>query len=221
MVFELFHIHDDFILNGNFCCHWLVNDNYFYTIIEIENSYIDCNWRAHFLTNVAVSDKEGDTTFFSSGDFKNMESGGGILSPDLSKNSHEAAQLKAHTSNADVLVKTIKLSKFINEIVATRKIPEKTSSNAKIKNEPNVVMKLDIEGSEIDVVPDLVFSGSLQHLDGMMIEWHQFLITNETVRERADKVSKSCNFNLIKALCFIISSKKGTAYISVLIYSFI
>ena len=40
---------------------------------------------------------------------------------------------------------------------------------------PNVVMKMDIEGSEVDVIPDLLFTGGLQYINKIMVEWHERL----------------------------------------------
>jgi len=36
---------------------------------------------------------------------------------------------------------------------------------------PSVVMKLDVEGRELEIVPDLVMSGALQHIDNLYIDW--------------------------------------------------
>merc|ERR1712109_111171 len=36
---------------------------------------------------------------------------------------------------------------------------------------PAVVMKLDVEGRELDVIPDLVMSGALQHIDHIHVDW--------------------------------------------------
>ena len=33
-------------------------------------------------------------------------------------------------------------------------------------------MKMDIEGSEVEVLPDLALTGALQHVDAVMTEWH-------------------------------------------------
>ena len=33
-------------------------------------------------------------------------------------------------------------------------------------------MKIDIEGSEIELMPDLILSGALSHVDFVGIEWH-------------------------------------------------
>ena len=33
-------------------------------------------------------------------------------------------------------------------------------------------MKIDIEGSEVEVMPDLILSGAIGHVDLLSIEWH-------------------------------------------------
>ena len=34
---------------------------------------------------------------------------------------------------------------------------------------------MDIEGSEVDVIPDLIFTGGLQYINTIMVEWHERL----------------------------------------------
>jgi len=68
------------------------------------------------------------------------------------------------TKEDEIEVKTIWLAKFINKVVATRRIPNGPRGN--------VVMKLDVEGMEMELVPDLVMSGALSHIDNIYIEWH-------------------------------------------------
>ena len=36
-------------------------------------------------------------------------------------------------------------------------------------------MKMDIEGSEVDVMPDILFTGGLQYINDLMVEWHERL----------------------------------------------
>ena len=36
-------------------------------------------------------------------------------------------------------------------------------------------MKMDIEGSELEVIHDLILTGSFQHIDYIMIEWHKWI----------------------------------------------
>ena len=41
-----------------------------------------------------------------------------------------------------------------------------------LEKKPSVVMKLDIEGSELEVLTDLLVTGSLQHIDLLNVEYH-------------------------------------------------
>ena len=40
-------------------------------------------------------------------------------------------------------------------------------------------MKMDIEGSEVDVLPDLLWSGAISHIDTALIEFHERLSKNQ------------------------------------------
>lgn len=75
-------------------------------------------------------------------------------------------------------VTLLRLSEFLLNIVGKRKIPTEFHDP---KFPPKVLMKMDIEGSEIDVLPDLIFTGSLQYINNIMIEWHQ---NRETLHNR-------------------------------------
>ena len=46
-----------------------------------------------------------------------------------------------------------------------------------------VVMKLDIEGSEHEVIPDLLLSGAFKNIDKTFIEWHWDRTTEEVSEE--------------------------------------
>ena len=65
----------------------------------------------------------------------------------------------------------IRLSDYILKKVITRKLPSFLSLEA-MNIKPNVVMKMDIEGSELEVLTDLVVTGSLQHIDLALLEYH-------------------------------------------------
>lgn len=39
-------------------------------------------------------------------------------------------------------------------------------------------MKMDIEGSEVEVLPDLAITGAMEHVDVIMAEWHTRLAGN-------------------------------------------
>lgn len=65
--------------------------------------------------------------------------------------------------------RTIRLADFVLNKVATRKIPQIESSL-----KPAVLMKIDIEGSELEVLTDLLISGGLQHIDRVLMEFHTY-----------------------------------------------
>jgi hypothetical protein len=53
--------------------------------------------------------------------------------------------------------KKMRLSDYILERILTRSVPEAVSSRS-----PSVLMKVDIEGSELEVLTDMIVSGALQ-----------------------------------------------------------
>ena len=175
----------------------------------MEKAYTECGWRIKMFTDTAVSDRYGTTEFFSDNDFKHLEWGGSILGPKImtpirkgmgSKAKMRQVPLgdkndtKTPNERAKRLVNLIRLSDFIHHVVATRKIPNLESFEKEFKP-PTVIMKLDIEGSEVDVVSDLLFSGSLKHLNIAMIEWHQDLMEDASFRKRATLVSNAIILN--------------------------
>ena len=65
----------------------------------------------------------------------------------------------------------MRLVDYIHHKVITRKLPSSLNIET-MKLKPNVIMKLDIEGSELEVITDLVVSGALQHIDLALVEYH-------------------------------------------------
>ena len=140
---------------------------------EIVKNYQKCHgWNVHFFTESGVSNKNGVTKFFSDNSHANFEWGGGILPPEIMQTS------KKTDGNKYKNVTLIRLSEFVNQVVANRRLPQLPNlAHLADKGQladipPRVAMKMDIEGSEVDVVPDLIFSGSLQYVNIMMVEWH-------------------------------------------------
>ena len=128
---------------------------------EIETSYNECGFQVMFFTETAVSNRDGNAAFYTDADLKHLEWGSGILSPEVNKIADKT------TSN----VKKIRLSKFLQNVVGKRKIPKIGNKSRK----PKVLMKMDVEGSEVDIIPDLLFNGGLQFVNTLMIEWHKWL----------------------------------------------
>ena len=91
----------------------------------------------------------------------------------------------------------IRLADVLKKIVHKRKIPEQRGRQSKPKVSHStktkcvygpkyffqVVMKLDIEGSELEAVPDLLLSGALQNVDKVFVEWHVDRITGRRLHQ--------------------------------------
>jgi hypothetical protein len=84
-------------------------------------------------------------------------------------------------------VTMLRLASFVNDVVGRRKVPD---LDVAIFGKPRVLMKLDIEGSEVEVLPDLIYTGSLQHLDAFMVEFHDWMAKSED-RKMATKHLKT------------------------------
>ena len=58
----------------------------------------------------------------------------------------------------------VRIAQYIKDVVATRVIPRGRGPGA-------VVMKLDVEGLEVEIVSDLIMSGAIAHLDNIHVDW--------------------------------------------------
>ena len=75
----------------------------------------------------------------------------------------------------------IRLADYVLNKVVKRKLPRSLTSDD-TNRKPNVVMKMDIEGSELEVLTDLLVSGALQHIDLAMVEYHSYAFGSDDVR---------------------------------------
>ena len=136
---------------------------------EVESSYNKCGWRVKFMTETGASGRNGTTRFYTDEAYGKMEWGGGILSPDVNNIAIDNVANKEKPKFMDVTL--VRLSDFLKNIVGTRKLPVAPSKS----HPPQIVMKMDIEGSEVDVMSDLIFTGGLQYINKIMVEWHKRL----------------------------------------------
>lgn len=67
------------------------------------------------------------------------------------------------------MTQTIRLADFIINKVAKRTIPKIDTEKS-----PAVVMKVDIEGSELEVLMDFLISGASQYVDKVLVEFHPY-----------------------------------------------
>lgn len=109
---------------------------------------------AYVFTDVAVSSRRGNTTFF--------------MDPDAPQDKHEWAASLATRSNKSITVQLVDLHNFILEVV----VPIARLDHANTGKLPPIIMKMDIEGAEYVVFPAMIVSGALCHLDHIFAEWH-------------------------------------------------
>jgi len=64
-------------------------------------------------------------------------------------------------------VEVMRFAKFVTDVVAKRKLP----ISAKVVT-PRVVIKADIEGAELKIIPDMLITGALNNVDNLHMEWH-------------------------------------------------
>lgn len=125
---------------------------------RIERAYTAHGWRVKVFTETAVGVRDGDTVpIYFTGD----------LFSDLAASSTQNEILTWGGSRAPkrVDVRTLDLARFLNEEVHARS--EAAAPGAA------VVMKLDIEGAEMDVLPELLLRGALCKVDMLFAEFHQ------------------------------------------------
>ena len=118
------------------------------------------------MTQSGVSDHNGISRFYTDKAYKKLEWGGGILHPKIIKIAKDNIMDKENSNFSKITL--IRLSKFLKDVVGKRIVPVLPSQSSP----PRVVMKMDIEGSEVDVIPDLIFNGGLQYINILMVEWH-------------------------------------------------
>ena len=156
-----------------------------------------------------MSDEEGTSYFFTDHDMDNLEWGGtiiGILYPtalyraaffslvslcytlflsftDPSDENYGHFKDDKHQGQ---LINLIRLSTLINQDVATRIIP---ALDPEEFGKPTVFIKMDIEGSEVEVLHDMILQESFAHVDVIQVEFHEFIAMGD--RKRATGLLRS------------------------------
>ena len=147
---------------------------------ELEKVYKTCGWNVKMMTSTGISNRNGITKFYHIGIGGGLNLGGGILPPNLSSVKNKSQSNEITSENRVTL---LRLSEFLTNIVSKRQIPMYDT-----KDPPKVVVKMDIEGSEIDVIPDVVLNGGLSLIDLLMVEWHARYERLNSRREAHDQI---------------------------------
>jgi len=129
---------------------WEPNPEFTEDLTKLENSYKKCGWKVLIHKEMGV-DTKNSVSRFSRIDGQAAALAGRFISEN-------------EMFDDAVEIKSMWLAEFINKVVAKRKRPDHL--------EGSVLMKLDVEGKELDIMPDLIVSGAIQHIDAIYVEYH-------------------------------------------------
>jgi len=135
---------------------WEPNPVHTPVLASLEDAYNRCGWKVKIHTESGVGAHSLENHF------KNIDyakKGDGI-----------GGQVQDSWTEGDgtTSVVTIRIADFINNVVAKRRLPETEGHELP----PAVIMKLDVEGREMEIIPDLLLSGAIAHIDTLHVDWH-------------------------------------------------
>ena len=84
----------------------------------------------------------------------------------------------------------VRIAQYIKDVVATRAVPPGRGPGA-------VVMKLDVEGGEVEIMADLIMSGALAHLDNIHVDWESQVIREEDLEKYDQEVQLVNNYDVV------------------------
>ena len=84
----------------------------------------------------------------------------------------------------------VRIAQYIKDVVATRAIPPGRGPGA-------VVMKLDVEGGEVEIMADLIMSGALAHLDNIHVDWESQVLREEDLEKYDQEVQLVNNYDVV------------------------
>ncbi|KNC85803.1 hypothetical protein SARC_02028 [Sphaeroforma arctica JP610] len=147
---------------------------------RIESSYNKCGYRTFFKVPTGLADYDGEGSYFSDNSKEFYEWGGGVIEKRVTS--------KANTGKVEI----IRLVKYIKDIVNTRDTGA-SEQDLLSYNPPRVMMKIDIEGSEKDVLIDMALSGTLEIIDFAFIEYHDDHLTDPADRQKTEDARMVAN----------------------------
>ena len=102
-------------------------------------------------------------------------------------------------------VRVLHLASFVNNIVKKRRLPSNT-------NDSSVVMKMDIEGSENEVLTDLILRGSFTVIDAIHIEFHPKLANKEKRKMQNEQLEVTLNNLADISNLFVVDQVKNERF---------
>jgi len=131
-------------------------------LVQLQEAYMAAGFPCVVFTETALGIRNGTVTFWND--------------PNSLPSQHEwGASTVSHTPNSEnTTALSIDTNRFVHHIhrlwVQSGSFRPETSK---------LYVKMDVEGSEFDVVPDMLLHGSLCLVDAMMTEWHPHNFPNQ------------------------------------------
>jgi len=167
-------------------------------LVKLEERYQDCGWQVYIAlaTGVGIEEKS-DLEFVYKKVWPGERPGEALTDPlgGMGRFLDDGNYAKDIVEGTMFNVRQIRIADFIKGVVATRRFER--DPNSPNKYPPAVVMKLDVEGRyflfshfrgfpsifkrELGIVPDLVMSGALQHIDNLHVDWTKDDWTDESL----------------------------------------
>ena len=135
-----------------------MNPSHTQRLQEVQAAYTACGFRVHFFTEVAVSNANGTVPFWSNRDV--LEVGASIFDRFVDSRAEAAVP---------VWVRALDLVHFLEHEV--------------LGHAPTVMMKMDIEGAELLVLPGLLARGLLCRVAALTLEFHEDVMLDGDRRE--------------------------------------
>ena len=159
--------------NEDYCVFaFEANPSHWPRLKNLSDAYAAVGWRLNYV-QAAVSDQNGTMVFYHQGknDLKNNEWGFSVK--------------RLGRGVTPVHIPTIRLAEWIQREILEREIPEVPPSGSDYPK-PVLGMKMDIEGSEYIVIPDLILSGIFCQLDFLFGEGHHRLAPYNFTGQQVD-----------------------------------
>jgi len=138
-------------------------------LLELARSYATCGVKVIVHNSTGVGHKDTTTNFAPFNTLLGSEVGHDVSARLIYDDESVEGFTKTHF-HEDVEMETvhvIRFAKYITDVVAKRRLP--TSAGV---TKPRVVIKADIEGAELKIIPDMVVTGAFGYVDNMHMEWH-------------------------------------------------
>ena len=139
---------------------------------RLEAAYQAKGWRIKIFTETALATQDGTAKFYFDTLAKAERHEWGASMIAWQKDMKESKDAGSERTNGKTMVRTMDLAKYVLEHVAPRQLPVRSLDTAGAAR--GVLLKLDIEGSEHELIPHMIITGALCQVGAIFYEEHKF-----------------------------------------------